>query len=167
MDKMEITYSKCFPPNDESEQLLIGEGVENCVCKNLFSEIFLPTETSQEMSQNRLVAKKITDYKSFLLPSHLELKPSRINTERLQQACYQLEQLDQMKTPKGKLNLVINSAKAISLMLQETSVSGDPDGADMFFPTQIYAIFQLQSFDHLMSNLVYIRYFRGQTRLTG
>lgn len=37
-----------------------------------------------------------------------------------------------MKTPKGKLNLVINSAKAISLMLQETSVSGDPDGADMF-----------------------------------
>ncbi len=72
-----------------------------------------------------------------------------------------------MKTPKGKLNLVINSAKAISLMLQETSVSGDPDGADMFFPTQIYVIFQLQSFDHLMSNLVYIRSFRGQNRLTG
>jgi hypothetical protein len=48
-----------------------------------------------------------------------------------------------MKTPKGKLNLIINSAKAISLMLQETSVSGEPDGADLFFPTQIYAIFQL------------------------
>ena len=62
MDKMETTYSKCFPPKDENEQVLIGEGVENCVCKNLFSEIFLPPESSKEMSQNRLIAKKILDY---------------------------------------------------------------------------------------------------------
>jgi hypothetical protein len=39
-----------------------------------------------------------------------------------------------MKTPKGKLNLVINFAKVISLMLQETSQSGEPDGADLYFP---------------------------------
>jgi len=43
---METTYSKFFPPKDESELALIGEGVENCVCKNLFSEIFLPAEAS-------------------------------------------------------------------------------------------------------------------------
>ena len=81
---MEKTYAKCFPSDDASEQVLVGEGVENCVCKNLFSEIFLPTETSLEMNQNRLIAKKISNFKDFILPTHLELKQSRISVERLQ-----------------------------------------------------------------------------------
>ena len=69
-----------------------------------------------------------------------------------------------MKTPKGKLNIIINFAKVISLMLQETSVSGEPDGADLFFPTQIYALFQLNEFSKLKSNLVYIRCFRVELK---
>ena len=65
-----------------------------------------------------------------------------------------------MKTPKGKLNLVINFAKVLSLMLQETSQSGEPDGADLYFPSQIYVLFQLTNYTMLKSNLVYIRCFR-------
>ena len=65
-----------------------------------------------------------------------------------------------MKTPKGKLNLIINFAKVISLMLQETSKNGEPDGADLFFPAQIYAIFQSTEFNNLKSNIIYIKSFR-------
>lgn len=65
-----------------------------------------------------------------------------------------------MKTPKGKLNLVINFAKVVALMLQETSKSGEPDGADMFFPAQIFVLFQISQYKQLKSNLVYIRCFR-------
>ena len=45
-----------------------------------------------------------------------------------------------MKTPKGKLNLVINFAKVVSLMLQESNTRGEPDGADLFFPALIYTV---------------------------
>lgn len=65
-----------------------------------------------------------------------------------------------MKTPKGKLNIVTNFAKLVSTMLQETSNSGEPDGADLFFPAQIYALFQLNECKNLKTNLVYIRCFR-------
>jgi hypothetical protein len=65
-----------------------------------------------------------------------------------------------MKTPKGKLNLVTNFAKVVSLMLSETSKNGVPDGADLYFPTTIYILFKLTSYENLKSNLVYIRSFR-------
>jgi hypothetical protein len=47
----------------------------------------------------------------------LELPANRVAEERVQQAVQLLDQLDNMKTPKGKLNLVINFAKVVSLML--------------------------------------------------
>jgi hypothetical protein len=80
---METAYSKSFPSEDASELALVGEGVENCVLKNLFSEIFLPAEKSLEMNQNRLIATKISNYRNVLQPTHLELKQTRISTERL------------------------------------------------------------------------------------
>jgi hypothetical protein len=56
MEQMSISYNKTFPPKDETEEAQNDEGVENCVCKNLFSEIFLPPDESQEHNQNRLIA---------------------------------------------------------------------------------------------------------------
>jgi hypothetical protein len=56
MDEMESIYSKTFPQKDELEGILNGEGIENCVCKNLFSEIFLPPDSSEEQNQNHLIA---------------------------------------------------------------------------------------------------------------
>ena len=48
MDSMEAVYNKTFPPKDDLEGILSGEGVENCVCKNLYSEIFSPPDSSDE-----------------------------------------------------------------------------------------------------------------------
>ena len=42
MEKMQSKYNLTFVPKDENEGIINTEGVENCVCKNLYSEIFLP-----------------------------------------------------------------------------------------------------------------------------
>lgn len=68
--------------------------------------------------------------------------------------------MDGFKTPKGKLCLVINFAKTISVMLSETNTKGEADGADLFFPLQIFCLFQCDKVDALKSNINYIRSFR-------
>jgi hypothetical protein len=66
-----------------------------------------------------------------------------------------------MKTPKGKLNLVINLAKVVQMMLQETSKTGkEAEGADLFFSAILYILPRTQNNANLKSNMVYIRCFR-------
>ena len=63
---------------------------------------------------------------------------------RLEHANQQLSQLNKYKTPKAKLTMLINFCRVISIMLQETSPDGQPDGADMFFPSCIYSFLQIE-----------------------
>lgn len=37
---MTTTYNSIFPSKDDKEADLIVEGIENCVTKNLYSELF-------------------------------------------------------------------------------------------------------------------------------
>lgn len=38
------------------------------------------------------------------------------------------------------MNCIINFCKIISDMLKDTSKDGQPDGADMFFPSTVFSI---------------------------
>ena len=117
MIQMNDTYHTIFVPKDLGEEESNGEGVENCVTKNLYQDLFTPPADSDEAISNTKMADNCNAYRSFVSPRHLELSENRLSGDRLGQACKQVESLDQFKTPKGKLNLVINFAKIISVML--------------------------------------------------
>ena len=40
MTQMTDAFVQIFPPKDRAEEMTIGEGVENCVTKNLYPELF-------------------------------------------------------------------------------------------------------------------------------
>ena len=55
-------------------------------------------------------------------------------------------------------------------MLQETSLDGQPDGADMFFPSCIYSFMQIddkQILQDLNTNIQFVKHFRHEDRLSG
>lgn len=55
-------------------------------------------------------------------------------------------------------------------MLQETSLDGQPDGADMFFPSCIYSFMQIDDrsiLQDLNTNIQFVKQFRHEDRLSG
>lgn len=96
------------------------------------------------------IAKNIEVFGDLVQAHHLEIDKSRLVDERIKQACSCFNSFNSFKTPKGKLNLIINFSKVISMMLQETSKDGLPDGADMFFPCSVYALLQLKKHENEM-----------------
>ena len=66
--------------------------------------------------------------------------------------------------------MLINFCRVISIMLQETSLDGQPDGADMFFPSCIYSFLQItdkQILQDISTNIQFVKHFRHQDRLSG
>jgi len=148
---MESKFNAIFPPNQSSqgdniendESALNGEGIENCVMKNLYQDLF---KHSGESEFNATYVRQTLIHQRFLKPEHLDLptgKNARIDPVRIEHAVQQLMQLNKYKTPKAKLTMLINFCRVISIMLQETSLDGQPDGADMFFPSCIYSFMQI------------------------
>ena len=140
--------------------------------KNLKDELI---ESDLETAANEQIAKNIQNFGELVQPRHLEIETDRIIHERIQQACSCFNSFSTFKTPKGKLNLIINFSKVISMMLQETSKDGRPDGADMFFPCSVYALLQLkkqggdaaQIASQFRTGLAYIRHFRQEAKMCG
>mmetsp|Transcript_37778 Transcript_37778/g.27481 ORF Transcript_37778/g.27481 Transcript_37778/m.27481 type:complete len:130 (-) Transcript_37778:686-1075(-) len=124
-------FNEIYQVENEEEQKYNFEGVENCVTKNLYKELFSSTDEKQIDEQ---ISHNIDIFSQFVTPERLEIKPSRINSEHIKLACSQLNNLNKFKTPKGKINLLINFCKTLTHMLKETSADGGPDGADTFFP---------------------------------
>ena len=130
---------------------------------------------AEEIEQNRLISYNINKFGGFVEPRHLDIPQGRLIDEKVQSACHQFTQINKLKTPKGKLNSVINFCKVISMMLQESSRDGTPDGADTFFPCSVYAMLQLEKYEVagsnssklLRSNLSYVRHFRQEDLLQG
>ena len=69
------------------------------------------------MDQNAKIKENIARFGDFIEPRHLEIDESRLIQEHVERACHQLGNLNKLKTPKGKLNLVLNFCKVISGML--------------------------------------------------
>ena len=148
MTEMTEKFNEIFPPeqgdHEEEEMILNGEGIENCVMKNLFQDLF---KHPAEAAFNKNYVKQTLIHQRFLKPEHLDLptgKKARMDPMRIEHAVQQLLQLNKYKTPKAKLTMLINFCRVISIMLQETSLDGQPDGADMFFPSCIYTFLQIE-----------------------
>ena len=146
MNSMQELFISLFPPQKQTEEeyQLIGEGVENCVMKNLYQDLF--KNTMEEEFIDKYVEATLI-HQRFLKPEHLDLPTgakSRIDPIRIEHAVQQLLHLNKYKTPKAKLTMLINFCRIISIMLQETSADGQPDGADMFFPCCIFSFLQIQ-----------------------
>ena len=94
-----------------------GEGIENCVMKNLYQDLF---RHKSEQEFNRKFVMQTLIHQKFLKPEHLDLpigKKSRIDPVRIDHAVQQLMQLNKYKTPKAKLTMLINFCRVISIML--------------------------------------------------
>jgi len=112
--------------------------------KNLYQDLF---KNVKEEAYNSKYLQQTLIHQRFLKPEHLDLptgKNARIDPVRIEHAVQQLLQLNKYKTPKAKLTMLINFCRVISIMLQETSLDGQPDGADMFFPSCIYSFLQIE-----------------------
>ena len=129
MTEMEEKFNEIFPPaadhpNPQEEYELNGEGIENCVMKNLYQDLF---KHQAEAEFNKMYVNQTLIHQRFLKPEHLDLptgKKARLDPVRIEHAVQQLLQLNKYKTPKAKLTMLINFCRVISIMLQETS----PDG---------------------------------------
>jgi hypothetical protein len=99
---------------------------------------------------------------TFIQPRHLEIQNDRLQPEKMEQAFQYIDNLDSFKTPKGKLNLLINFAKIIVLMLSDTNKKNEADGADLFLPAQILCLFGCKNVRSLKTELNYIKAFRQE-----
>lgn len=88
MSQMVKAFNFAFEPGSELEAAKHSEGVENCVCKNLYSDLLEAgfTPESEEATSNRRLEAKIETLAGFIMPSHLEVNASRLSRERLEQA---------------------------------------------------------------------------------
>jgi hypothetical protein len=72
--------------------------------------------------------------------------------------------INQRKTPKDKVLVLINFCNILSNMVMNSGREKKHAGADEVFPLVVYAILKA-NVRKLKSNLVFIQYFRHQTRL--
>jgi hypothetical protein len=66
---------------------------------------------------NEKIGRNIEIFGLLVQPKHLEIDEDRIDEERIKQACSCFNSFNSFKTPKGKLNLIINFSKVIAMML--------------------------------------------------
>lgn len=100
MIDLSTKYNEVFSPANASAEQTYLEGVENCVCKNLYSVLFgdngvgtHPQPTSadpsasvpaiseahaQETEQNKKIKDNISRFGTFIKPRHLEIDEQRI-----------------------------------------------------------------------------------------
>lgn len=110
------------------------------------------------------------DYRFELLVNSLQFLPmERLDAERqffdevyFELAIQSLKKINQYKSPKEKIYVIINYCKIITQMVKDLSHS--PIGADEVIPILIYGIIQA-NVSKLKSNLEYIKYFRHESRL--
>lgn len=110
------------------------------------------------------------DYRFELLVDSLQFLPmERLDAERqffdevyFELAIQSLKKINQYKSPKEKIYVIINYCKIITQMVKDLSHS--PIGADEVIPILIYGIIQA-NVSKLKSNLEYIKNFRHESRL--
>jgi len=95
MSEMTENFMEMFPPqekppgqpgNEEDEWALNGEGIENCVMKNLYQDLF---KHPSELEFNKKYVKQTLMHQRFIKPEHLDLptgEKSRIDAVRVEHA---------------------------------------------------------------------------------
>ena len=92
MTEMTEKFNEVFPPEDqggqgeEDQYVLNGEGIENCVMKNLYQDLF---RHPSEVEFNKVYVKNTQIHQRILKPEHLDLptgKKARIDAVRIEHA---------------------------------------------------------------------------------
>jgi hypothetical protein len=89
MTEMTDKFIEAFPPDGadaEDQMLLYGEGIENCVMKNLYEDLF---KHQDEVDFNNNYVRQTQIHQRFLKPEHLDLpvgKKARIDPIRIEHA---------------------------------------------------------------------------------
>ena len=90
MTEMETKFNELFPVSDgqnaEEYYSLNGEGIENCVMKNLYQDLF---KHPAEKTFNEKYVEQTLIHQRFLKPEHLDLptgKNARIDPVRIEHA---------------------------------------------------------------------------------
>lgn len=123
--------------------------------------------TRKEKEDDYHFEKLIKKY-SFVTYKYLDIDESIINPIYLELAINQLAMINQYKTPKEKINILINFCNILTSMITASSHShknkSKSAGADEVFPLVVYAILK-GNIKKLKSNLSFIQLFRHETRL--
>ena len=97
----------------------------------------------EELRQNQQISDNIQKFGNFVSARHLEIAQDRIDEESIEKAVLQFTKINSLKTPKGKINVVLNFCQVINQMLKETQKGSMADGADVVFPFVIFALLKL------------------------
>ena len=113
MLELSAKYNEVFKPSSPAMEQTYLEGVENCVCKNLYGVLFgddgigsVPQKATdagdnpnipasfnvcqahaEESEHNSKIRDNITRFGNFVEPRHLEIDESRLISDRVEQAC--------------------------------------------------------------------------------
>ena len=87
MSEMEQKFDQAYPMTEATDDAsLNGEGIENCVMKNLYQDLF---RNKTEAEFNAAYVKQTLVHQRFIKPEHLDLptgKKARIDPVRIEHA---------------------------------------------------------------------------------
>lgn len=69
-------FNTIYTPQNDEEASNNAEGIENCVTKNLFTDLFAVDD--DELLADETIYGNILKYQDFLEPRHLELNTNRL-----------------------------------------------------------------------------------------
>jgi hypothetical protein len=146
---------------DEMNNML--EGLEKFVVNKLFNRLF-QCEPS-DIAIDATLSKHI-ECLSWVTLEHLEIPVVVSGIDFMNHAVDNLRRIVQFKSPKDKLQCMLNACHLILSVLQQSNGTADTATADDFLPLLIYTILKANP-SNLHSTLEYIQYFRHPDRLAG
>jgi hypothetical protein len=107
------------------------EAIENIISKALYDELV-------GLASQKLVDEKVTSQmKKYnrIKPEHLEIDDKVTISNTYSRAIQDLQKVNQFKSPKDKLTLIVNACKLVNGIVWDISKNKDiPSGADDFLP---------------------------------
>jgi ribosomal protein S17E len=107
------------------------EAIENIISKALYDEL-------AGLASQKLVDEKVTlQMKKYnrIKPEHLEIDDKVTTSNTYSRAIQDLQKVNQFKSPKDKLTLIVNACKLVNGIVWDISKNKDiPSGADDFLP---------------------------------
>lgn len=145
--------------SSELEMENTREGIEIYVMTKIFNKCF-NIEEDEKIDQQ--LSYRISCFQS-LKPSSLEIDPRIIESPHWNKAKQELIDLNNVKSPKGKMSHISNCCILIFQILQELNPN-ESAGADTFLPVLLYLVLQTNP-ERLHSNIKYINDYRNPEKL--
>eukprot|EP00026_Physarum_polycephalum_P001763 Phypoly_transcript_01765.p1 GENE.Phypoly_transcript_01765~~Phypoly_transcript_01765.p1 ORF type:complete len:1002 (+),score=110.49 Phypoly_transcript_01765:82-3087(+) len=150
-----VSSHTLWEDEDEKELVSMREDLERYVFSKIYKSVFSvnPADITKDQFFRERISKLV-----FITPSHLDINEKFWNTDLWDAATYEINLMDQQKTPSDKLTCILNCCKVIIFLL---TTSGDSQaGADDFLPHLIYVLIKANP-KNLASNMEFITSYCG------